>query len=275
MSYRTYPGRIDAGAAVAFALATNDPNPVYVRGEAVPPLFTVSLILEAEHEAVIASSATDAIHGYRTPVHGRHEVRFHAPVHPGMAVECQATTLSALRTPAGPILTQQLMVRTPQGAPLVEHLWSTLYIGGTIAAEAGPPLPDHAFPPDARSRPIGSTTFDVAVDQTFRYAGVSGDRNGHSMDDEVARSQGFPRKLVQGLCTFAMCSGAVVERSGGDPARLQRLAARFARPLFPDQELLVQCYDGGRTDDGHEVIVFEASAGGETIIKHGWAELAP
>jgi acyl dehydratase len=272
-SYRTYTGRIDAGAAIAFALATNDPNPACTKGEAVPPLFTASLILAAEHEAVRASAPPAAIRGTRTAVHGRHEVRFHAPVVAGTAVEWQATTLSATRTPAGAMVTQRIVVRTPQGAPLVEHLWSTLYIGGTIDAEAGPAVADEPFPPEARHRPIGSTTFDVTIDQSFRYAGVSGDRNAHSIDDEVAREQGFPGKLVQGLCTFAMCSGAVVEQTGGDPGRLRRLAGRFARPLFPDQELVVRCYDGGRTARGDEVVVFEATAAGETVIKHGWAEL--
>ena len=171
-------------------------------------------------------------------------------------------------------MTQQLLVRTEAGVPLVEHLWSTLHIGGTIDADLGPRLADHTFPPSARSRPIRSMTFDVTVDQGFRYAGASGDRIGHSIDDEIARSEGYPGKLVQGMCSFAMCSGAVVAIAGGDPARLRRLAGRFARPLFPNQQLVVECYDGGRTDDGLQIVVFEAQAGGETVIRHGWAELA-
>ena len=275
VSYGTYEGRIDPDAAIAYALATNDPNPAYVRGDAVPPLFTASLLLEAVHEAVLACSAAEAIHGARNAVHGGHEVRLLQPVEPAMAVQWRATTFSATQTPAGALVTQQLLVRTQDGRPLVEHFWSTLYIGGTIDADQGPGLADHTFPPAARALPIASVTFDVTVDQGFRYAGASGDRIGHSIDDEVARREGFPRKLVQGMCTFAMCSGAVVAVAGGDPARLRRLAGRFARPLFPNQRLAVECYDGGRTDDGLRVVVFEAKAGGETVIKHGWAELAP
>lgn len=275
VSYPTYRGRIDADAAMAYALATNDPNPAYLRGEAVPPLFTASLVLEAVHEAVRACSATQAIQGTRNAVHGSHEVRFFQPVEPTMAVQWRATTYGATRTPAGVLVTQQLLVRTDDGAPLVEHLWSTLYIGGTIDADLGPQLADLTFPPAARALPIARTSFDVTADQGFRYAGASGDRIGHSIDDEIARSEGFPGKLVQGMCTFAMCSGGVVAVAGGDPGRLRRLAGRFARPMFPNQRLVVECYDGGHTDDGLQVIVFEAQAGGETVIKHGWAELAP
>jgi acyl dehydratase len=274
-SYRTYQGRIDPDAAIAYALATNDPNPVYVLGEAVPPLFTASLVLDAVQEAVRACSAAAPIHGTRNAVHGSHQIRFFEPVEPAMAVQWRATTYGATRTPAGVVVTQQLLVRTESGAPLVEHLWSTLHIGGTIDEDLGPRLPDHTFPPAARARPLGSVAFDVTVDQGFRYAGASGDRIGHSIDDEIARGEGFPRKLVQGMCTFAMCSGAVVAIAGGEPVRLRRLAGRFARPMFPSQPLVVDCYDGGRTDDGLEVVVFEANAGGETVIKHGWAELVP
>jgi hypothetical protein len=43
--------------------------------------------------------------------------------------------------------------------------------------------------------------------------------------------------------------------------------------MFPNQRLSVSCYDAGRTAEGRRVVVFEAQAGGQTVIKHGWAEL--
>jgi hypothetical protein len=43
-----YRGRVDADAVFAFARATNDCNDLYVRGEAVPPLFTATLIVPAQ-----------------------------------------------------------------------------------------------------------------------------------------------------------------------------------------------------------------------------------
>jgi len=102
VSYSTYRGRIDADAAIAYALATNDPNPAYVRGHAVPPLFTSSLVLEAVHEAVRSCAATEAIEGTRNAVHGSHEVRFFHPVEPGMTVQWQATTYAATRPGPAP-----------------------------------------------------------------------------------------------------------------------------------------------------------------------------
>ena len=94
------------------------------------------------------------------------------------------------------------------------------------------------------------------------------------IDDEAARRAGFPSKFLQGLCTFAMCSGAVVKvGADGDPDRLRRLACRFSSPVFPRNNLTVDVYDAGETADGGRALAFEASSAGATVIKHGRAEL--
>ncbi|MEX1008279.1 MAG: MaoC/PaaZ C-terminal domain-containing protein, partial [Acidimicrobiia bacterium] len=87
---------------------------------------------------------------------------------------------------------------------------------------------------------------------------------------------GSPSKFLQGLCTFAMCSGAVVKiAAGGDPARVRRLACRFASPVFPRSELVVELYDAGTTEHGELLdVAFEASAAGATVIRHGRAEIS-
>jgi acyl dehydratase len=130
-------------------------------------------------------------------------------------------------------------------------------------------------PDDARSRPIGSHTFDVTGDQSFRYAGASTDHALIHIDDEAARRAGFPSKFLQGLCTFAMCSGAVVKiAADGEPERVRRLACRFAAPVFPRHDLVVEVFDAGTTDAGDRCVAFEAASSRATVIKHGRAEIA-
>jgi acyl dehydratase len=270
-----YEGRIDADAAQAYALATNDPNPIYFESDAVPPLYTVSLILPALHEGIRLGSPADAIPGVRGGVHGEHDVIFHQRVRQGMAVRWTSETYCATQTGAGTMVTQRLVLTDVRDEPVVEHLWSSLYLGGTIDAQLGPSLREHAFPDDARTRPLGSHTFDVTGDQTFRYAGASTDHAPMHIDDEAARQAGFPSKFLQGLCTFAMCSGAVVKvAADGDPSRVRRLACRFASPVFPRSTLLVELFDAGATvDGGLPSVAFEASSAGTTVIKHGRAEI--
>jgi acyl dehydratase len=270
-----FEGRIDPDAAQAYALATNDPNSVYAEGLAVPPLYTVSLALPALLEGTRDAADPGAIRGVRGGVHGEHDVFFHQPMQPGMSLRWTSVTHCATVTGAGVMVTQRIVL--DDGAvPVVEHLWSTLYLGGAIDTPLGPPLPDHTFPDDARARPLGSYDFDVTGDQTFRYAGASTDHGPVHIDDEAARRVGFPSKFLQGLCTLAMCSGAVVKlAAGGDPQFLRRLSGRFAAPVFPRSTLTVDVFDAGTSGDGERVAVFEAHSGGATVVKHGRAEFAP
>jgi acyl dehydratase len=275
-TYERYEGRIDEDAALAYALATNEPNDIYLGGGAVPPLFTASLIRPAFGDAARRSVDPGAITGARGDVHGGHDIYFANPVRPGMAVHWRVTTHSAKQTPAGVMVIQRILVSDAQGVPLVEHFWTSFHIGGIVREDLGPDLAAHLFPAEARQRPLGVHTVELTADQTFRYAGASGDRVDHSVDDEAARREGFPGKIVQGLCTFAMCSGAVVHiGTDGDPRTLRRLVGRFSSSMFPRQRLTVAVYDAGRTEDGGRALAFEATSNGVTVIKHGRAELRP
>ena len=105
--------------------------------------------------------------------------------------------------------------------------------GGTIDADLGGSIADHTFSEEARTRPVGSRTVRVDRDQAFRYAGVSADHAGHALDDETARQEGYPSKILQGMCTFGLCSGAVVDEGAGRNAgRLRRLAGRSPHRRF-------------------------------------------
>ena len=262
-------GRVDADAAIAFARATNDPSELYDHG-VVPPLFTAALIHGAF--AVTSREMTEAVptRGGTNSLHAEHDVHLLRPMVAGMAIQWEAAPFSVRQTPAGVMLVQRIVVSDAEGVPLVEHFWSSLTLGATVEAEQGDDRPTHTFPPDARQRPLGTGRVHVDPDQGFRYGGVSGDRIGHSLDDEVARGEGFPSKILQGLCTFALASVAVVDVAADrDPRRLRRFAGRFSAPAFPNRDLDVDVYDAG---DG--AVAFEARQDDVVVIKHGRAELA-
>jgi acyl dehydratase len=272
--YGPYEGRIDHDAALAYALATDDPNAASREGRAVPPLYTVSLVLPARHTAEVESVPAGAIAGVRGGVHGLHDLVVHHPLAPGADVTWRVTPHCAQQTSAGVLIAQRIVVSDADG-PAVEHFWTTLYMGGTIPQSLGPPLADHTFPDPAREHPVGTHVFDVTRDQAFRYGGASGDRAPMHIDDEAARRAGFPSKFMQGLCTFAMCSGAVVKLAAdGDPDRIRRLACRFSAPVFPGNSIAVDVYDAGENEDGTHAFAFEATSAGKTVIKHGRANVA-
>jgi len=272
--YGPFSGRIDHDAALAYARATNDPNPVYEEGGAVPPLYTVSLILGDYLHAQSDAVEPGAIEGVRGGVHAEYDLYQHRPLAPGAAVTWECIAHCAQPTKAGVLIAIRIVVSDDQG-PAVEHFWTTMFIGGTIPEPLGPPLADHTFPESAREHLIGTETFHVARDQSFRYAGASTDHAAFHIDDEAARRSGFPSKFLQGLCTLAMCSGAMVKHAGGgNPDKLRRFAARLASPMFPGNDLLVSVYDAGPTPDGGHSYAFEAESQGASIIKHGRADFA-
>jgi len=265
--------RIDPDWAMAYALATNDPNPAYLEGGVVPPVFTVSAILPMYLEANQAMTPPGSVTGATGGVHGQHDLYLHKPLQPGSTVRFWAEGYSASNTPAGARVTVRIQLFDEADDLCVEHFWTTIHIKGTLEP-AGPPLAEHEFPAEARQKPLGSLTLPITGDQTYRYAGASYDHAIIHMDDAAAQRIGMPRKFLQGLCTFAMCSQAVVKfGAGGDPLKLRRMAVRFSAPVFTREELVIDTFDGGRAENGRRVVVFEANSAGRTNIKHGWAEL--
>jgi acyl dehydratase len=267
-------GRIDPDAAMAYALATNDPNPIYMEGRAVPPLYTVSLILASMTESLRLGVEPGAINNVRSGVHGSHDVYFHRPLGPGSEVTWTSETSGAEQTPAGVQVPQKVVVSDAAG-PAVTHYWTTLYIGGQIIPPVqGERLADHLLPAEAKARPLGNYTTYASGDQSFRYAGASTDHAVIHIDDVAAQRAGFPSKFLQGLCTFAMCTGGVVKvLADGDPNRVRRLAGRFSSPMFPRHELVVDFFDIGPGAEGIHLYGFEASSDGQTVVKHGRAEI--
>jgi acyl dehydratase len=269
-----YFGRVDQDAVVAFARATNDAKDLYFQEVAVPPLFTVSLILEAHRKA--SRALLPMVQGEVPSVHGEHDVRLLRPVVANMELQWEASMHGMRNSPAGMMDTIRIVVADRQGTPLVEHFWSNFTVGATVAEELGADKADHSFPEAARHHLIETRTVPIDRDQTFRYAGVSGDHAPHAMDDERARAEGYPGKIMQGLCVFGICSGAVTDVvAGGDPRRIRRLACRFARPVFPRGHLSVDLYDAGEALDGGRSFAFEARQEEITVIKHGRAEIGP
>ncbi len=237
---------VDPDAVYAFALAINDDNPRYLDGTAVPPTYAMTASLPAvqalpPHPASILGAA-------RAVVHGEHEIVIHKPITPGTRIQTTAERVGAIPTKAGMVVVQQVRAVDDAGGLLVEQRWISMLIGATRGAARGTPAPDHSVPDEARRSLVGRVTLATTRDQTFRYAGASGDRDPIHVDDEVARRQGFPGKINQGLGTLGIATrGLIGLAADGDPGRVARVAARFSAPAYPGQPIEVTVYDRGNT----------------------------
>jgi acyl dehydratase len=265
---------VDPDAVYAFALAINDDNPRYLEGKVVPPTFAMTASLPVvqalpPHPASILGAA-------RAVVHGEHEILIHKPITPGIRIRTTVERVGAIPTKAGMVVVQRVSAVDEAGELLVEQHWISMLIGAARGEARGAPAPDLSVVDDASKALVGRVTLDTTADQTFRYAGASGDRDPIHVDDEVARQQGFPRKINQGLGTLGIATrGLIGLTAGGDPARVARVAARFSAPAYPGDPIDVAVYHLGDTPGGLRKFSFEARAGEATVLRHGRFAVRP
>jgi hypothetical protein len=68
---------------------------------------------------------------------------------------------------------------------------------------------------------------------------------------------------------MALCAQGVGQvATGGDQAKIRRVAVRFAAPTFLGEQLEVRVYEAGPS-----AFVFEATCAGSAVITNGRAEL--
>jgi acyl dehydratase len=263
-----FAGTLDPTSIAQYAAATNDTNASVLNGAAVPATYPVILVFDANNAAladlppVVSETSTGG-------VHGEHDILLHRPLVPGERLETWSSLAAIRNTKAGTRVIVHIEQLDGAGALAVEHWWTVLFFGVDALADVGPEAPDHTFADTARSRPVASVTQHVDLDTPTRYGEVSNDWSAHHFDLDAARRSGFDYLFAHGLGTMAMCTQATVGLvADGDPARVRRVAVRFASPTRLDEDLTTDVFDAG---DG--AYAFEASCAGATVIKHGRLEL--
>jgi acyl dehydratase len=261
---------IDPERAKAYAAATNDDNPAYESGKYAPPVFGV---VPTWPQILVVSADMIPPESLMFIVHGEQDMWFHQPLVPGTRLTTSAEPFAVRVGSSGTRLVVKTESVNDRGDPVLTQ-FVTIFIRGMSDGEsAGPDKPDHDLPDDARARPVGTFTIHVDDDQTFRYRQASGDEMPIHLDDAFAKSVGLPGIIAHGLCTMAMCSQAVIRTvADGDPARLKRLAVRFASNVFPGNDIDVEIFEAGSTEF-RRLYAFEATSAGAVVVKNGWAEV--
>jgi acyl dehydratase len=270
-SFRGDPVTVTAERIAAYAAATNETARLAATGEVAPPAFAYTSLRPPLRAALRAVTPLyDALQG----LHGEQDIHVLAPVTPGMRLT-PVIEVAGLQ-PRGTGVAVVLHARVLAGDDPVSEQYTTIYFRGAALEERlGAEAPDHRLAADVTERPPdGVVARRIDPDQPARYAEASGDLGAYHLDADAARRVGLPGIIVHGMCLMALAGGAVAEHgAGGDPARVRRLAVRFARPVLPGQELTTAIWELGR-DDAVVRYGFESSdAGGVTVLRHGRAEL--
>lgn len=269
---RGKPVRADPEKVRAFAEATGDDCPAYLDPESgiVPPVFPITFM-----RPIFVKLLTEQETGgdVQQMVHSKQDMRFLAPIRPGDLVEPSGKVEGVTEEALGDTLTIEQELRT-SGEVAVE-MTTTLFFRaptGSRRRTGGKRLMTRPHSTGRSKAILFDETVTVTDDMPILYAEASGDRNPIHTDRDFARSAGFRDVLLQGTCTMALAGRSIVKAcAGNDPRRLARLKVRFARPVFPGDELTTIGWVE-KDEDGQRGLGFEvANQDGKRVLIDGLA----
>jgi acyl dehydratase len=257
-----------------YARAYNDDNPAFFDadrpgGIVAPPMFAVTVTWNALMTAVMDP---DVQADLLRLVHGEQDMEFANPIRPGDLINASAKIVSIETKASGETMTVELTATNQNGLAVNKTLFSAFIRGGrnrdverTAERVAEP----------ARGEPDFAVAQTIDIDQTYRYAEASGDRNPIHVDAGIAKMAGLPGIIVHGLCTMAFTSKVAIDKlCNGDPTRLKRLRVRFSRPVLPGQTITTKVWTESE-NPGRKIFAFETyNPAGQPVIKGGLAEIA-
>jgi acyl dehydratase len=270
--YHGDPVIVKADDMVQFAVATSDDSPHHLDRErpggiVAPPLFPVKYCNQMYFQLV--ADSTLGIDLSRL-LFGEMDMRFLAPVRPRDLVVAKSRVIGIDDKDTGQVLTVRTrllcdgLARCEADASFFLRWARKGRLKPVKGKDGGAPPSAVAFEDAMRSR----------EDQTNLFAKAADDPNPIHVEDNFAKAAGLPGRILHGLCIMSFCGQAFVRRAGaGDPARLVRLKARFAKPAYPGQTITTRAF-APETKDGilHYRFIAQSDTG-ETVITGGEAEL--
>ncbi|RDI51619.1 MaoC/PaaZ C-terminal domain-containing protein [Nocardia mexicana] len=260
------------GRIAEYAAATNDPIAAHRDGDVAPPIFAIVPVFDAMMVPVIDVAPMDI---FGRVVHGEQDFHFHRPIRPGETLVSRARAIGYAGRSNGSTIAIHIESRDEAGELVNEQYLTAFFRNIDAGKTVGEQAPEHKFDESLRSQdPVATVPQHVDDDQTYRYAPASGDPVPLHLDEEVAKEAGLPGIIAHGLCTMAFASWAVLTEVGGSDAnRLKRFAVRFAKMVFPGDDLETRIWKV-KSGNGITTYAFETVRGDDVVLSDGLAEIA-
>ncbi|GGT11261.1 MULTISPECIES: MaoC/PaaZ C-terminal domain-containing protein [Streptomyces] len=200
-------------------------------------------------------------------LHGGHSIELHRPI----PVAGRATASSKVAAVWDKGKAAVIVLRS-EVADADGPLWTSdaqIFVrgeggfGGDRGPSARSETPDRA-PDRVVERP-------VREEQALLYR-LSGDWNPLHADPEFAKTAGFDRPILHGLCSYGMALKAVVDTAlGGDVTRVRAYRTRFAGVAYPGETLRIRMWE----EPGRVRVEVGAAERGDapvladTVVEHG------
>jgi len=240
----------------AYAKATNETNPrYYVENEselAVPPIYPVTTLIAPMRDKILVDDTLNL--DIMRMVHAEHEIVYYRSLKPWDLVYTTVELESIDRKYSGDILWAKISGLV-EGKPVYDMHAGFFF--KKAKREQKPEGSEKAVEKEVDRKIILSKQMVVTQDQAIRYAEASGDNNPVHLDKEMAQAAGLPDVFLQGLCTMAFATQAIVDDiAGGDPEKVVRVKTRFSKPVFMQDTLTTEAWLK-EEKNGTKIIGFE------------------
>jgi acyl dehydratase len=195
------------------------------------------------------TSQLGAVSGFNPAgvLHGEHEFRFHRLIPPQgtLITEGAVTQFYDKGRERGALVVAEFDSRQPDGRKVftsVVTMFARLDggFGGPDAPKKRLQFPERAADFEVPAMPL--------IDQPLIYR-LSGDTFPLHVEAKVARSAGFERPIMHGLCTMGYACRALVQHlTPGFPERVRRIGCRFTQPLYPGTPIKTQIWAAGESE---------------------------
>jgi acyl dehydratase len=183
-------------------------------------------------------------------LHGEQSLELHAPLPAAGTVigKSRVTALVDKGATKGALMYSERDIVDATSGQLLAVSRSVSFLRGDGGFAAAGQKSDDAPPPRAATPatpPDHVCELQTRPESALIYR-LSGDYNPVHADPAVARSAGFERPILHGLCSFGVTGHALLKTlCGWDASRLKEIGCRFSSPVYPGETLRVEMWQHG------------------------------
>jgi acyl dehydratase len=173
-------------------------------------------------------------------LHGEQETELHRPIPSAAEVEHQPRISNIYDKGKAALVIVEVVTTEKGGDPICTNKFSAFVRdAGGFGGDSGPHAVNKV--PDERA-PDYIIETKTSPTQALLYR-LTGDMNPLHADPQVAKAAGFPKPILQGLCTYGIACKAVIDHAlDGDVTRVGSYGVRFAGPIFPGETLVTKVW---------------------------------
>jgi acyl dehydratase len=267
---------IDSRWTMAYAAALGDALPCYMdttRGVIAHPMFPVCFEwpVQVAMRALLEKTSLTRDEATRA-VHATHDTVLYRPIRPPERLTTQLTVAGVERRKPGAYLVTRLDTVDESGQPVCTSWYGAIYRGVEVNGPDAPAklAPAPTEPLVEEGEPLSECQVEVPAGMAHIYTECARIFNPIHTDAAVARAAGLPEIILHGTATLALAVSRIIETEAGkDPARIERVTARFGAMVTMPSTLTVRVL----AREG-AVVFFETLSGeGRLAIRDGMVVL--